>query len=232
MKHILILLAFCSLSISFNAQTSFTLQSGLFMNELEGGFVNTTSIKGTSLSIGLSIDHTRGRLFGWSCAYSAFNKSFEFGYPITTTGTIPQDGHYATGYVVRAHELQSAFLMRLGKHINLSAGPYVQINTNDIIAGMGVDEDFYYPSLPQDLYNSIEFGYQGKLQVQFFLGNHFYFGGFANTGASVTDLRTKAWNDAWSFITGQQEEWDSTPVKNVYQHYGIFIGLRTKQKDD
>lgn len=202
------------------------------MNELEGGFVNTTSIKGTSLSIGLSIDHTRGRVFGWSCGYSAFNKSFEFGYPITTTGTIPQEGHYATGYVVRAHELQSAFLMRLGKHINLSAGPYVQINTDDIVAGMGVDEDFYYPSLPQDLYNSIEFGYQGKLQVQFFLGNHFYFGGFANAGASVTDLRTKAWNDAWSFITGQQEEWDSTPVKNVYQHYGVCIGLRTKQKDD
>ena len=202
------------------------------MNELEGGFVNTTSIKGTSLSIGLSIDHTRGRVFGWSCGYSAFNKSFEFGYPITTTGTIPQDGHYATGYVVRAHELQSALLMRLGKHINLSAGPYVQINTDDIVAGMGVDEDFYYPSLPQDLYNSIEFGYQGKLQVQFFLGNHFYFGGFANAGASVTDLRTKAWNDAWSFITGQQEEWDSTPVKNVYQHYGVCIGLRTKQKDD
>lgn len=202
------------------------------MNELEGGFVNTTSIKGTSLSIGLSIDHTRGRVFGWSCGYSAFNKSFEFGYPITTTGTIPQEGHYATGYVVRAHELQSALLMRLGKHINLSAGPYVQINTDDIVTGMGVDEDFYYPSLPQDLYNSIEFGYQGKLQVQFFLGNHFYFGGFANAGASVTDLRTKAWNDAWSFITGQQEEWDSTPVKNVYQHYGVCIGLRTKQKDD
>ena len=202
------------------------------MNELEGGFVNTTSIKGTSLSIGLSIDHTRGRVFGWSCGYSAFNKSFEFGYPITTTGTIPQDGHYTTGYVVRAHELQSALLMRLGKHINLSAGPYVQINTDDIVAGMGVDEDFYYPSLPQDLYNSIEFGYQGKLQVQFFLGNRFYFGGFANAGASVTDLRTKAWNDAWSFITGQQEEWDSTPVKNVYQHYGVCIGLRTKQKDD
>ncbi len=202
------------------------------MNELEGGFVNTTSIKGTSLSIGLSIDHTRGRVFGWSCGYSAFNKSFEFGYPISTTGTIPQDGHYTTGYVVRAHELQSALLMRLGKHINLSAGPYVQINTDDIVAGMGVDEDFYYPSLPQDLYNSIEFGYQGKLQVQFFLGNHFYFGGFANAGASVTDLRTKAWNDAWSFITGQQEEWDSTPVKNVYQHFGVCVGLRTKQKDD
>lgn len=202
------------------------------MNELEGGFVNTTSIKGKSLSIGLSVDHTRGKVFGWSFGYSAFNKSFEFGYPITTTGTIPQDGHYATGYVVRAHELQSAFLMRLGKHINLSAGPYVQINTDDIVAGMGVDENFYYPSLPQDLYNSIEFGYQGKLQVQFFLGNHFYFGGFANAGASVTDLRTKAWNDAWSFITGQQEEWDSTPVKNVYQHYGVCIGLRTKQNDD
>ena len=202
------------------------------MNELEGGFVNTTSIKGTSLSIGLSIDHTRGRVFGWSCGYSAFNKSFEFGYPITTTGTIPQEGHYATGYVVRAHELQSALLMRLGKHINLSAGPYVQINTDDIVAGMGVDEDFYYPSLPQDLYNSIEFGYQGKLQVQFFLGNHFYFGGFANAGASVTDLRTKAWNDAWSFITGQQEEWDSTPVKNIYQNYGVCIGVRTKQKFD
>ena len=202
------------------------------MNELEGGFVNTTSIKGKSFSIGLSVDHTRGKVFGWSFGYSAFNKSFEFGYPITTTGTIPQDGHYATGYVVRAHELQSAFLMRLGKHINLSAGPYVQINTDDIVAGMGVDENFYYPSLPQDLYNSIEFGYQGKLQVQFFLGNHFYFGGFANAGASVTDLRTKAWNDAWSFITGQQEEWDSTPLKNVYQHYGVCIGLRTKQNDD
>ena len=231
MRYILFVLT-CLLTLSLEAQTSFTLQSGLFMNELEGGFVNTTSIKGTSLSIGLSIDHTRGRVFGWSCGYSAFNKSFEFGYPITTTGTIPQDGHYATGYVVRAHELQSALLMRLGKHINLSAGPYVQINTDDIVAGMGVDEDFYYPSLPQDLYNSIEFGYQGKLQVQFFLGNHFYFGGFANAGASVTDLRTKAWNDAWSFITGQQEEWDSTPVKNVYQHYGVCIGLRTKQKDD
>ncbi len=231
MRYILFVLT-CLLTLSLEAQTSFTLQSGVFMNELEGGFVNTTSIKGTSLSIGLSIDHTRGRVFGWSCGYSAFNKSFEFGYPITTTGTIPQEGHYATGYVVRAHELQSAFLMRLGKHINLSAGPYVQINTDDIVAGMGVDEDFYYPSLPQDLYNSIEFGYQGKLQVQFFLGNHFYFGGFANAGASVTDLRTKAWNDAWSFITGQQEEWDSTPVKNVYQHYGVCIGLRTKQKDD
>jgi hypothetical protein len=231
MRYILFVLT-CLLTLSLEAQTSFTLQSGLFMNELEGGFVNTTSIKGTSLSIGLSIDHTRGRVFGWSCGYSAFNKSFEFGYPITTTGTIPQEGHYATGYVVRAHELQSALLMRLGKHINLSAGPYVQINTDDIVTGMGVDEDFYYPSLPQDLYNSIEFGYQGKLQVQFFLGNHFYFGGFANAGASVTDLRTKAWNDAWSFITGQQEEWDSTPVKNVYQHYGVCIGLRTKQKDD
>jgi hypothetical protein len=231
MRYILFVLT-CSLTLSLEAQTSFTLQSGLFMNELEGGFVNTTSIKGTSLSIGLSIDHTRGRVFGWSCGYSAFNKSFEFGYPISTTGTIPQDGHYTTGYVVRAHELQSALLMRLGKHINLSAGPYVQINTDDIVAGMGVDEDFYYPSLPQDLYNSIEFGYQGKLQVQFFLGNHFYFGGFANAGASVTDLRTKAWNDAWSFITGQQEEWDSTPVKNVYQHFGVCVGLRTKQKDD
>lgn len=231
MRYILFVLT-CLLTLSLEAQTSFTLQSGLFMNELEGGFVNTTSIKGTSLSIGLSIDHTRGRVFGWSCGYSAFNKSFQFGYPITTTGTIPQDEHYTTGYVVRAHELQSAFLMRLGKHINLSAGPYVQINTDDIVAGLGVDEDFYYPSLPQDLYNSIEFGYQGKLQVQFFLGNHFYFGGFANAGASVTDLRTKAWNDAWSFITGQQEEWDSTPVKNVYQHYGVCIGLRTKQKDD
>jgi len=141
------------------------------MNELEGGFVNTTSIKGTSLSAGLSIDHTRGKVFGWSCGYSAFNKSFQFGYPITMTGITPPSDHYVTGYVMRAHEIQWAFLMRLGKHINLSVGPYVQINTDDIISGMGVDEDFYYPSLPQDLYNNIELGYQG-FNCSFFLAEH------------------------------------------------------------
>ncbi len=214
------------------SQTSFTLQSGLFMNELEGGFENTTSILGKSLSAGLSIDHTSGKVFGWSFGYSAFNKSFQFGYPITLTGTIQEPGHYVTGYVLRAHEIQSAFLMRLGKHINLSAGPYIQINSEDIVSGMGVDGDFYFPSLPQDLYNSIELGYQGKLQLQFFLGKNFYFGAFANAGASVSDLRTKAWNDAWSYITGQQEEWNSTPLRNIYQHYGVCIGIRTKQKED
>jgi hypothetical protein len=214
------------------AQTSFTLQSGLFMNELEGGFENTTSITGKSLSFGLSLDHSRGKVFGWSFGYSAFNKSFQFGYPITTTGTIPESGHYVTGYVLRVHEIQSSLLMRLGKHINLSAGPYIQINSEDIVSGMGVDENFYYPSLPQDLYNSIEFGYQGKLQLQFFLGRNFYFGASANAGASMTDIRTKAWNDAWTYITGQKEDWESTPLKNIYQHYGVCIGFRTKQKED
>jgi len=214
------------------AQTSFTLQSGLFMNELDGGFENTTSILGKSLSAGISMDHTRGKVFGWSLGYSAFNKSFQFGYPITLTGTIPEPGHYVTGYVLRAHEIQWGFLMRLGKHINLSAGPYIQINSDDIISGMGVDPNFYYPSLPQDLYNSIELGYQGKLQLQFYLGRSFYFGAFANAGASTTDIRTKAWNDARTYITGQQEDWESTPLKNIYQHYGVCIGFRTKQKDD
>jgi hypothetical protein len=232
MKHIFLPFAFCLLSISLKAQTSFTLQSGLFMNELEGGFENTTSILGKSLSAGISIDHTRGKVFGWSCGYSAFNKSFQFGYPITLTGTIQEPGQYVTGYVLRAHEIQYSLLMRLGKHINLSAGPYIQINSDDIISGMGVDPNFYYPSLPQDLYNSIELGYQGKLQLQFYLGRSFYFGAFANAGASTSDIRTKAWNDAWTFITGQQEDWESTPLKNIYQHYGICIGLRTKQKED
>lgn len=232
MKHLFFLLAFCSLSISLKAQTSFTLQSGLFMNELDGGFENTTSILGKSLSAGISVDHTRGNVFGWLLGYSAFNKSFQFGYPITMTGTTQQPGHYQTGYVLRAHEIQSAFLMRLGKHINLSAGPYVQVNSSDVIAGMGVDENFYFPALPMDLYNSIELGYQGKLQLQFFLGKSFYFGAYANAGASMTDIRTKAWNDAWTYITGQQEDWESTPLKNIYQHYGICIGLRTKQKED
>ncbi len=202
------------------------------MNELEGGFENTTSIMGKSLSVGLSIDHSRGKVFGWSFGYSTFNKSFQFGYPITMTGTIQEPGHYVTGYVVRAHEIQGSFLMRLGKHINLSAGPYIQINSEDIVSGMGVDGDFYFPSLPQDLYESFEFGYQGKLQLQFFLGRNFYFGAFANAGASMTDIRTKAWNDAWTYITGQQEDWESTPLKNIYQHYGVCIGIRSKQKED
>ena len=202
------------------------------MNKLDGGFDNTVNVNGKSLSAGLSLDHTRGKVFGWSFGYNIFNKSFEFGYPITTTGTIPQDGHYMTGYVVRAHEIQSSFLIRLGKHINLSAGPYVQINTNQIIGGMGVDENFYFPSSLVDLYNSFELGYQGKLQLQFFLGKTFYFGAFANGGMSLTDLRTQAWNEAWTYISGAQESWSSEPLKNVYQHYGICIGLRSKQKAD
>jgi hypothetical protein len=232
MKNILFLLAFCSLSISLKAQTSFTLQSGLFMNKLEGGFVNTIDVIGKSLSAGISIDHTRGKVFGWSCGYSAFNKSFQFGYPITMTGITPPSDHYVTGYVLRAHEIQYSFLMRLGKHINLSAGPYVQINTDQVIAGMGVDENFYFPSSVVDLYNSIELGYQGKLQLQFFLGNTFYFGAFANAGMSTTDLRTQAWDQAWTYISGTQESWESVPLKNVYQHYGVCIGIRSKQKED
>ena len=202
------------------------------MNKLEGGFVNTLDVTGKSLSAGISLDHTRGKVFGWSLGYNVFNKSFQFGYPITLSTSIPQPGYHQAGYVIRAHEIQYSFLMRLGKHINLSAGPYVQINTDQIVAGMGVDPNFYYPSLPKDLYNNIELGYQGKLQLQFYLGRSFYFGAFANAGASTTDIRTKAWNDAWSFITGEQEDWESTPLKNIYQHYGVCIGLRTKQKED
>jgi hypothetical protein len=232
MKYIPLFIGSLLLSFAMEAQTSLTLQSGLFMNKIEGGFVNTLNVNGKSLSAGISLDHTRGNVFGWSFGYSVFNKSFQFGYPITTTGTIPEDGHYMTGYVVRAHEIQSSFLMRIGKHINLSGGPYVQINTDRVTGGMGVDENFYYPSSVVDLYNNIELGYQGKLQLQFFLGSTFYFGAFANAGASLTDIRTKAWNDAWTYITGQQEDWESTPLKNIYQHYGVCIGIRGKQKQE
>jgi len=232
MKYIPLFIGSLPLSFAMKAQTSLTLQTGLFMNKLEGGFVNTLDVTGKSLSAGFSLDHTRGKVFGWSLGYNVFNKSFQFGYPLTLSTSIPQPGYHQAGYVIRAHEFQYSFLMRLGKHINLSAGPYVQINTDQIITGMGVDPNIYYPSLPQDLYKNIELGYQGKLQLQFYLGRSFYFGAYANAGASTTDIRTKAWNDAWSFITGEQEDWESTPLKNIYQHYGICIGLRTKQKED
>lgn len=234
MKHnpFLFLLGSLLLSLSLKAQTSFTLQTGLFMNKLEGGFENTVNVNGKSLSAGISLDHTRGKVFGWSIGYNVFNKSFQFGYPIELSSSIPQSGYYTTGYVIRAHEIQSSCLMRIGKHINLSAGPYIQINTNQVVSGLGIDENFYFPASAVDLYNSVELGYQGKLQLQFFLGKNFYFGAFANAGASVSDLRTKAWNDAWSYITGEQEDWDSTPLQNIYQHYGVCIGIRTKQKED
>jgi hypothetical protein len=232
MKYIPLLIGSLLLSFALKAQTSLTLQSGLFVNKLEGGFVNTLDVTGKSLSAGISLDRTRGKVFGWSLGYNVFNKSFQFGYPITLSTSIPQPGYYQTGYVIRAHEIQYSFLMRLGKHINLSAGPYVQINSDQVIAGMGIDENFYFPSSVVDLYNSIELGYQGKLQLQFFLGNTFYFGAFANAGMSTTDLRTQAWDQAWTYISGTQESWESVPLKNVYQHYGVCIGIRSKQKED
>jgi hypothetical protein len=232
MKYIPLLIGSLLLSFATKAQTSLTLQSGLFMNKLEGGFVNTLSVNGKSLSAGISLDHSRSKVFGWSLGYNVFNKSFQFGYPVTLSTSIPQSGYHQAGYVIRAHEIQYSFLMRLGKYINLSAGPYVQINTDQVIEGMGIDENFYFPSSVVDLYNNIELGYQGKLQLQFFLGNTFYFGAFANAGASTTDLRTQAWNDAWTYITGQQEDWESTPLKNIYQHYGVCIGFRSKQKQE
>lgn len=227
----LIILFFCIGSVCVHAQTSFTLQSGVFLNEFDGGFDNIESIQGSGLSAGFSIDHSRGKLFGWTMGYSAFNKSFVFEYPITTIISLPST-HYTAGYLVRAHELQSALLLRLSKYVNLSAGPYLQINTTDVISGLGIDENFFFPALPKDLYKSLEFGYQGKLQLQFFIGRNFYFGAYANAGASLTDLRTKAWDEAVSSITGQQENWSSTKLKNIYQHYGICIGIRTKQKFD
>jgi hypothetical protein len=228
----LIFLFVCIASISVHAQTSFTVQSGVFLNEYEGGFDDTMPIQGSSLSAGFSVDHSRGKVFGWHMGYSAFNKSFQFGYPITTSIPLPGSSHYYAGYVVKAHELQSALLLRLGKHINLSAGPYLQINTTDVVSGLGIDEDLYFPALPKDLYKRIELGYQGKLQLQFFIGRNFFFGAYANAGASMTDLRTKAWDEAVSYISGQQEDWSSTKLKNIYQHYGICIGIRTKQKFD
>jgi hypothetical protein len=124
MKYIPLLIGSLLLSFALKAQTSLTLQSGLFVNKLEGGFVNTLDVTGKSLSAGISLDRTRGKVFGWSLGYNVFNKSFQFGYPITLSTSIPQPGYYQTGYVIRAHEIQYSFLMRLGKHINLSAGPY------------------------------------------------------------------------------------------------------------
>jgi hypothetical protein len=220
-------------AISVHAQTSITLQGGIFSNKMNGGFTMASSYFQQNLSAGISIDHSRGKVFGWMIGYSAFAKSFQFGYPYNSTSTVdPMPSEFTVGYNIKAHEIQSSLLMRLGKHINLSAGPYIHINTNQIIYGLGIDENFFYPALPKDLYNSIEFGYQGKLQLQFFIGRRFYVGGYANAGMSLTDLRTKAWNDAWSIITGEKITWTSDPMKDMFNHFGLCVGIRTKQKTD
>lgn len=224
MKRYILFIALAYLASAVNGQTSLTIQSGAFGNRMEGGFANTSSIRDWNMSAGVSLDHSRGKVFGWMLGLNMFNKSFQFDYP-TADETVVN-----SGYTVRAHELQSSVLMRLGRHINLSVGPYIQINSRNIISGAGIDSTMYFPSLPIDLYNSIEFGYQGKLQLQFYLGQRFYWGIFANAGASLTDLRTQAWDEARAIINGTQETWESDPLKNVYQHYGFCIGLRSKQK--
>ena len=230
LKHIVQTFILALLATSLHAQTSITLQGGVFRNKMEGGFSNASSFFQSNLSAGISIDHSRRKVFGWMLGYNAFAKSFQFGYPYNSTSTVdPMPSEFTVGYNIKAHEIQSLLLMRLGKHINLCAGPYIHVNTHQIINGLGIDENFFYPALPKDLYNSIEFGYQGKLQLQFFLGRHFYFGAYAIAGKSLTDLRTNAWNQAWSIITGDKVTWTSDPMKDAFQHVGICIGIRTKQ---
>ena len=223
MKRIILVYCLFLMSRTLHSQTSFTVQAGAYGNTLSGGFENTSAIPDWNMSAGVSLDHTRGKVFGWMVGFNMFNKSFQFDYPTAGQTELNE------GYVVRAHELQSAVLMRLGRHINLSIGPYLQINSRNIISG-AIDSTIYFPSLPKDLYNSVEFGYQGKLQLQFYLGDRFYWGLYANAGTSLTDLRTQAWEEARALINGSQESWESDPLKNVYQHYGACIGLRSKQK--
>jgi hypothetical protein len=224
-KNTLLLLLFCTLAHGSFSQFSLTVQGGLYRNKMEGNFENASALYKSNLSAGASIDYTRSKVFGWMIGYNKFNKSILFELDQTT-------GKEQLGISFVAHEIHSGMLMRLGKHINLSIGSYIQINTNQIKGDVEKWEENFYQVVPEDLYKKIETGYQGKLQLQFYLTDHIYAGAFANAGMSWTDIRTENWDKAWKSINDDNEEWDKSPLKNLYQHYGLCIGFRTKPKDD
>jgi hypothetical protein len=210
---------------SVYSQFSMTIQGGLYRNKMDGNFENARSLYKSNLSAGASIDYTRGKVFGWMIGYNKFNKSILF--EIDQTSRKEQ-----VGISFVAHEIHTGMLMRLGKHINLSFGSYIQINTNQIKGDVQKWEENIYQIVPEDLYKKIETGYQGKLQLQFYLTDRIYAGAFANAGMSWTDIRTENWDKAWNSINDDNNEWDKSPLKNLYQHYGLCIGFRTKPKDD
>ena len=192
---------------------------------MDGNFENASALYKSNLSAGASIDYTRGKVFGWMIGYNKFNKSILFEVDQSN-----EKEQFGVSFV--AHEIHTGMLMRLGKHINLSVGSYIQINTNQIKGDVQKWEENIYQIVPEDLYKKIETGYQGKLQLQFYLTDRIYAGAFANAGMSWTDIRTENWDKAWNSINDDNNEWDKSPLKNLYQHYGLCIGFRTKPKDD
>jgi hypothetical protein len=227
MKKIAVL-SFLLLAIVGNSFSQFSLnvQGGLFRNKMDGSFTDASALYKSNLSAGVSIDYSRGKVFGWMLGYNKFNKSILF--------EIEQSGNNSEqiGVSFVAHEIHSGMLLRVGKHINLSIGSYIQINTNQIKGDVEQWEKKFYPIIPEDLYKKIETGYQGKLQLQFYLTDRMYVGAFANAGMSWTDLRTENWDKAWTNFNENEEEWKNGPMKNLYQHYGLCIGFRTKPKED
>jgi len=174
------------------AQFSFNVQGGLFRNKMDGGFEGTgiSAVYKSNLSAGVSIDYTRGKVFGWMLGYNKFNKSILF-----EIDGLPDQNEI--GYNFVTHEIQCGYLIRLGKHINLSVGSYVHINTQQVKDVQEWEKNIY-AVIPEEQYRKFETGYQGKLQLQFYLNDHFYVGGFANAGMSLTDLRSENWEKAWS----------------------------------
>jgi hypothetical protein len=207
-----------------------TIQGGLYRNKMDGNFENALNYYNSSLSAGASIDYSRGKVFGWMIGYNKFNKSILFNVDQTTNPFVRKMEQFGVSFV--AHEIHTGMLMRLGKHINLSIGSYIQINTNQIKDDVENWEEKIYPIVPEELYKKIETGYQGKLQLQFYLTNRIYAGAFANAGMSWTDIRTENWDKAWSKFKNDNSEWNNGPLKNLYQHYGLCLGFRTKPKDD
>ena len=224
-KNTLLFLLTCALVHSAFSQFSLTVQGGLYRNKMEGDFENASALYKSNLSAGASIDYTRGKVFGWMIGYNKFNKSILFEIDQSS-------GKEELGISFVAHEIHTGMLMRLGKHINLSLGSYIQINTNQVKGDVEKWETNIYPIVPEDVYKKIETGYQGKLQLQFYLTERIYAGAFANAGMSWTDIRTENWDKAWKSINDDNTDWDKSPLKNLYQHYGLCIGFRTKPKDD
>jgi hypothetical protein len=215
----------CSVLNAFT-QFSLSMQGGLFRNKMDGGFEGSgvSAVYKSNLSAGISIDYSRGKVFGWMLGYNKFNKSilFEIDAP---------QGENQIGYNFVTHEIQCGYLIRLGKHINLSVGSYVHINTNQVRDVQGWETNFY-SVFPEEQYRKFETGYQGKLQLQFYLTDRIYAGAFANAGMSLTDLRSENWDKAWSDLKDRNKELKNGPMKNLYQHFGLCIGFRTQRKED